>query len=242
MKRIFLSLYTAFLLCSLFISCAGNQANELVYYNDDTLRFITDQKEKELMWTRELESVRLLKDISKNEGTTTNFRLSCQALCVVEASEYSEPVYPLLPGFSSLNTSSMMKDLRDFLDSFCSKVSEWKFDESQFESEFIFSPALFKFDVENQWENFFGVPFPYQEKKSDEAQKAQNGENGQNVDEGSQVFTRCLYGEPFFDEETIEVPVRFYAQKGSVDVLLYISKDKLKVNQLHIQKWNKGSK
>ena len=242
MKSINISLFVTIILF-LFLSCAGNQSGEIVYYNEDTLRSITEQKEKELLWTRELETVRLLKDISKNEGTTSNLRLSCQAMSLVSFQDFYKPLYPLLPGFSSLDTSGMMPELRDFLTSFCDSLTQWKLKEDAFESEYIFSLALFKYDVENQWENFFNSPFPLIEEKVENpaAEEKTDSENkNDKKEEEEKLFSRYLFGEPFFDEETIEVPVRFYASKGSLDLQLFVSKEKMKLNQIQIQKWNMG--
>ena len=239
MKAINISLVVTIIL-SLFLSCAGNQNGEIVYYNEDTLRAITEQKEKELLWTRELETVRLLKDISKNEGTVSSMRLSCQAMSLVSFQDFYKPLYPLLPGFSSLDTSSMMPELRDFLTAFCDSLTNWKLKEDAFENEYIFSLALFKYDVENQWENFFNIPFPQPEEELTAEDKTDSEKKDDKKMEEQKLFSRYLFGEPFFDEETIEIPVRFYAAKGSLDIQLFVSKEKMKLNQIQIQKWNMG--
>lgn len=228
--------------CLFFASCSGSQQNDIVYYNDDTLRSVTDKIESELLWTREIEGVRLLKDISKNEGAAQNMRLTCPAMCMVSSSDYGEPVYPVLPGFSSLNTSLLLPSLRSFLDGFCSSLTKWKLDTSSFESSSIFSLALFKYDVETQWKDFFAVDFPELQSENESSKDAADSKTPS--EDEPLLFSRWLYGEPFFDEETVEIPVRFYVAKGSgsIDVLLFVSKETEKLNQIQIQRWNKGKK
>lgn len=208
------------ILFSLF-SCSHSQNGEIVYLNEETLRSVTEEKEKSLQWTRELESVRLLRDISKNEAVSENIKINSEVLCVRDSSFSAGTVYPFLPGFGSLDTSGMTAEYREFLESFCSSVAEWKMPEDKFEEGFLFSLALFKYDIENGWETFFGKEFP-----SDS--------------DVFPVFSAWIFGEPFFDEENIQTPVRFYCADGSVDVLLFSGNDGFRMNQIMIQRWTKG--
>ena len=235
MKKSLFFVISIFSLCS-FISCSHNQSTDIIYLNEDTLQSITEIKENELQWTRELESVRLLRDISKNEAVSSSVKLTSPVISIAYPEYFGSPVYPFLPGFGSLNTSLINSELKKNLDDFCSSISAWTFSEKALDSSSLFFLALFKFDIENGWKDFFDSDFPSQ-KKQTEISPAEEGEEVK--EEKNSVFDRYIYGEPFFDEESVQIPVRFFCNKGSVDVLLYCSKDTFKFNQIIIKKWNK---
>ena len=116
---------------ALLISCSQGHSSEIVYLNEDTLRSLTEDKERSLVWTRELESVRLLRDISKNKAVDENSKLSTVMLCAVHGDYLPDPIYPELPGFGSLDTSSLSKEHRAFFDEFSEQISMWKFPEEK---------------------------------------------------------------------------------------------------------------
>lgn len=213
---------------ALLISCSQGHSSEIVYLNEDTLRSLTEEKERNLVWTRELESVRLLRDISKNKAVDENSKLSTVMLCAVHGDYLPDPIYPELPGFGSLDTSSLSKEHRAFFDEFSEQISMWKFPEERVEKNSLFFLALFKSDVENGWKDFFGTDFPLEEKN--ESQKTDKKE--------ARLFTSWLYGKPFVDEDSILVPVRFFCAEGSVDVRLCSSKEKPIIDQIAVIKWN----
>ncbi len=223
MKRfiLFPPVFPVFLILFSLFSCSHSNNGEIVYLNEETLRSATEEKEKSLQWTRELESVRLLRDISKNEAVSDNIKINAEVLCVRDSSFSAGAVYPFLPGFGSLDTSGMQAGYREFLESFCASVAEWNMPEDKFEERSLFSLALFKYDIENGWEAFFGKEFPQDRN-------------------GVSLFSGWIFGEPFFDRENIQTPVRFYCADGSVDVLFFSGNDGLKMDQIMIQRWTKG--
>ena len=48
-----------------FVSCSANNEEIIKYNVDENLHTIVSKKNEELIWTRELESARLLKDTKK---------------------------------------------------------------------------------------------------------------------------------------------------------------------------------
>ncbi len=235
MKRFFLPLASVLLILS-FSSCSQGSSSDIVYLNDDTLRSVTSRKEASLQWTRELESVRLLRDVSRNEAVSPSLGLTVPVLSVAETRFSGPSIYPVLPGFGSLDTSLITGEYRTFLDDFCASVSKWNIREDSFEPSSIFSLAFFMHDISSLWTDFFGEDFPISEKNqasdgsSTEKQEAQVEKT---------LFSRWIYGEPFFDVDGVHLPVRFFCAKGSVDVILYSTRETFKLNQIVVQKWNK---
>ena len=238
---------TAIISLSVFVSCSHNQSSEILYLNEDTLQAVTSTKESELQWTRELESARLLRDISKNEAVSSNIKLTNPIMSIASPDYFGKSIYPFLPGFGSLNTSLISPELKKSLELFCKSVSEWKFSETSFDSSSLLFLALFKFDIENGWKSNFGSDFLSSVSlNTDETASEQNesvekdDEDNPKINEQKEtIFDKWVYGEPFFDESDIQIPVRFYSKQGSIDVLLYCSKETFKFNQIIIKKWNK---
>ena len=250
--------FSAVIFLGLLSSCSHNQGTDIVYLNEDTLQAVTESKENDLQWTRELESVRLLRDISKNEAVSSSIKLTNPVVSIASSEFFGSPIYPVLPGFGSLNTSSITQEFRKSLDDFCNDVSQWNISEKTLESSSLFFAALFKFDIENGWKTYFGKDFPVSinktenknESESESGTESGTGTADEAFGEGQQAFETVLeekqllfehwiYGEPFFDEDNIQTPVRFFCRDGSIDVLLYSSKENFKLNQILIQKWNK---
>lgn len=223
-----------------FSSCSQNQSSDIVYLNEDTLKTFTEEKENSVQWTRELESARLLRDISKHQAVSDSVKLSPLVMCVTDIQYFEKDIYPFLPGFGSLDISSVSNELRSFLDDFCKSVSLWLFDESKVEPYAVFSFALFKFDLETKWKLEFGSEFPLENSNGEKTDSSETTSETKENSSETQVFSNWIYGEPFFDEDNIQIPVRFYCEKGSVDVVLYSSKENFKISQIQIQKWNKN--
>ena len=157
MCKIYSYLKCIFLLL-IFISCSSNNEEIIKYNVDENLHTIVSQKNEELIWTRELESVRLLKDTKKMEGVASSVKLSKN---VVIASENLYPkIYPYLEGFGSLDTTLVSADLDKLLKTFASSLCFGVFDESLFNSQAVFSFVLFQNDLKNLWKELFKQDMP----------------------------------------------------------------------------------
>ena len=69
MKLVFFLLILPFFL---FFSCSSGQSSEKIISDEVSLKVLSQNREQELLWTRELESVRLLLDTKKNQVVADN--------------------------------------------------------------------------------------------------------------------------------------------------------------------------
>ncbi len=218
MKSIF-CLIACVSLSLLFFSCSNGSGGEKFFSEETTIKESTSRRDDSVLWTRELESVRLLIDTKKNNGAADTLRL--EPLSVMSLSSQGTPVYPILEGFGSLDTSDISAELRTFLDSFCTSVAAWSFSQELFTSESAFVLPLFMYDVKMQWKEAFSKDFP-------------------DVEAENPLFSSWLYGEPFADGSEFQIPVRLFCAYGYLDVLLYVrSASQFKIDALLIQKWGK---
>ena len=302
----------AFFICS----CSNSNGAEIANLSDENLREITDERENAILWTRELEAVRLTRNYKVNQMVSSKMILSPEAISF--ANTRRNFIYPSLDGFGSLDTSAISSEMRDFLSRTCSSISKWNLSAVKMSSAREFSLILFKYDVEHSWKSLYKKPFPEiitpspvateaqsQSTKTEstaadastattgadasnefsqpqtESQSAETAaadktaeseETGTNTEanesapssdsgnssnsqestasattsdstvsmakglpEPEGIFSSWLYGCPFFDEDIIEVPVRFYSSEGILDIILYVETDaNFSVSQIEI--------
>jgi hypothetical protein len=217
-----ISVIVVFSLLFTAVSCANSHTVILSDNAGETLRSQSDRKNKEILWTRELESMRLVQDITHEDSVDKAVKLTPQT--VVVSAAQAQPVYPFIDGFGSLDTSLITRDVRNVLDTFCKNVSTGLSADPCMADGCLYSYVLFADDLKNGWKSSFGEDIP------------EGSEN-------SPLFTKMIYGAPFIDDADYEIPVRFECSKGYVDILLYFEKtgSEYKINQIEIQKWGKAN-
>lgn len=203
---------------SLFIiSCNNGNSVDLSSGAEENLKQLAQKKDNELLWNTEIESFRLSKNTSTSASVASTIKLSPE---IVALSDDNAPVYPVLEGFSSLDTSHFSASLYDYAEGVCKAVSKWTLSSKDMAENSDYSLVLFKYDVESLWMKYNGTQF------------SSDGE--------IRIFNEWLLGEPFISEEEIQVPVRFFNKKCYLDVLLYIHQQKdYKLDQIIIQKMEK---
>ena len=207
----------------IFISCSSNNEEIIKYNVDENLHTIVSQKNEELIWTRELESVRLLKDTKKMEGVASSVKLSKN---VVIASENLYPkIYPYLEGFGSLDTTLVSADLDKLLKTFASSLCFGVFDESLFNSQAVFSFVLFQNDLKNLWKELFKQDMP-----------TFSTEEQETIAASQKVFTSWVVSKPYVFDNEIQVTIRFKKESKYIDVMLFVSVDN-KIEQSQITQW-----
>ena len=222
MCKIYSYLKCIFLLL-IFISCSANNEEIIKYNVDENLHTIVTKKNEELIWTRELESVRLLKDTKKMEGVSSSVKLSKN---VVIASENNYPkIYPYLEGFGSLDTTSISSDLDKLLQTFASSLCFGVFDESLFNSQSVFSFVLFQNDLKNLWKELFKQDMP-----------TFPSEEQETIAASQKVFTSWIVSKPYVFDNEIQVTIRFKKESKYIDVMLFVSVDN-KIEQSQIIQW-----
>jgi len=199
------------------VSCANGSSSAVTEQGKNTLRSEADGKEADVLWTRELESMRLVQDISRQDGVDKAVKLTPQS--VISAPSAESPVYPFIDGFGSLDTSRISPDLLAALDSACAAVSSQQSADSLMAQGCLYSYVLFLSDFKNGWKTAFGQDMP---------------------DPPVNLFTSRVYGAPFIQDD-YEIPVRFKCAKGYADVLFCFIKNDggYKISQIDIQKWGR---
>lgn len=221
-------------------ACTGSHTSDTAFFDKETLRDISMGREKGTVWTRELESVRLVRAISELPQVSKEIPL--EPLVVTVADTGKALAYPELAGFGSLDTGSLSPDLLHFLDSFCNTVSLWDIPSENLSDTALFSIILFRHDILEGWRSAFDADFPIQmHSEAAKESAAQADEPRETAADATQkkdghakekapppvkrpkVFTSALYGAPFIEADKIAVPIRFYAEAGYVDTELFIS-------------------
>ncbi len=216
--KVFFRILLLILISSFIASCSAGHGNDRIFSDTNTIKELASEREKELLWTRELESVRLLLDTKKNASVQDNIIL--EPVVMLGAHNSSAVIYPVLDGFGSLDTSSVSKELKTSLDKACTSISKWKVSELNVNSKNAYTAVLFKYDIENEWKNNFKASFPA-------------------VEDGAELFSTWLYGNPFAEDDCIQIPVRFFSRYGTVDVLLFFDASNYHINEIQIQKWER---
>ena len=215
MKKVFFVILT-----SLFLVSCSNVANgEINVIEEKTLKEIIDAKDTKITWAKELEEGRLTADIS-NDGQKISSGIALTPEVEAVVYDDSEPVYPELPGFGSLDTRAVTGNLKNIISNFCSSLSRNLYNgpQSYFDDHFIFNYVFFKLDLADEWKNRFGVEFPQK-------------------DDGKwhpSLFSHWTLGKPLLTGEIMEQPVRFYCKRGFLDVTLYVRLDNNKIYQITI--------
>lgn len=198
----------------LFFSCSNSQNTKLINVDSDTLKKEINKIDADIIWTKNIESEILTSKIEKHEYLDSSISSSVQILNVLN-SEKSR-VYPYFDKFGSLNDEYVSSGLRTFVDDFFNSIKENFSDEgiNLFSNEHLFSYVLFKNDIQKKWTELFG--------------------------EKEIVFNSYIIGEPFYFEETIELPMRLYFESGFVYITVHIlEKSGYKIYQIDINKWEK---
>ena len=143
-----------------------------------------------------------------------------------------QPVYPDLTDFGSLDTRSLRPAVKEKLNNFCKSFSQIEHSgaDSYFSRKYIFNYVFFKNDLENGWKNNFGIEYPQKAAESDKIEKS----------EETALFTKWIIGEPFISSEIMQIPVRFYATCGIIDITVYLnSSGNNEFYQITIDRWKK---
>lgn len=214
-------LFFSFLSVSaVFYSCNNNTESKLVYSEQDTIKEKVKDKVHDITWTVEVEPERLTTPINRSAWqlgsevpfTTDFIRLS---------KSFQKPVFPELTDFGSLDTSAIKTSVKEKVNSFCNSLSDLSDVEASnfFSSKYVFCYVFFKKDLENGWINNFSTDFP----------------------KDSKLFSKWIFGQPFYGEDILQIPVRFFCQYGLIDVIIYMNPNgNNEFYQIAIDRWGKN--
>ena len=222
MKKSFssaIAVSSLFAVLTLAFSCSNTQESKLVYTENNTIKQSVKEKEQEITWTLELEGERLSETINRNSmqlGSDVPFGKDIYKI----NSKNSPSVYPSISEFGSLDTRDLKLSVKQKLNGFCEALSakDHANADSFFSKKYIFNYVFFIKDFEDGWKKNFDKPLPSEDK----------------------AFTKWLFGEPFNGADIIQIPVRFYADCGTIDMTVFInSKGNNEFYQITIDRWKK---
>lgn len=217
---------------SISLSCKNNTEPKLVYTENDTIKKSVKAREQGITWTQELEKERLTEKItraSKELGAEVPYNKELFKI----SKDNQSPVYPEFNDFGSLDTRNLRPSLKEKMNNFCKSLSSEKHSgaDAFFSRKYIFNYVFFIKDLEEGWKNNFDTDYP--EIKEDKSKKKE-GEAEQGL------FTKWTFGEPFIGSEIIQIPVRFYATCGTIDMTVFLnSSGNNEIYQITINRWKK---
>lgn len=262
MKKQFFFLASFFLtLLFCFTSCKVASKAELSYTNVETIKNEIAEIDKVLSWNKELEPQRLgTEEDWFNDSVSQQIEKNVELLKITNS---NAAVYPEFEDFGNLDDSLVNADLYQKIEKLLVSISNniYNGPETFFDSNYLYNYVFFREDLKEGWKKYFHKDFPhivdYKEEKdlqkenaktdaessneiNSEESEAKKTEEKKPVIQKEKLFSKWILGEPFFNEEIIQIPVRLYCKYGTIDVTLYLNRQKSNaVNLITIDRWKK---
>ncbi len=200
-------------------SCSNVQESKIVYSENDTLKQSVKDREQTITWTQEIEGELLTETITKDSmkiGSDVTYGRELYKI----SKTIQNPVYPSFYDFGSLDTRSLKASVKEKLDKFCEAFSseDHKNADYSFSRKFLFNYVFLLKDFEDGWKKNFSKELP----------------------EGKAFFTKWIFGQPFNGPDIIQIPVRFYADCGTIDMTVFLDSGRNnEIYQISIDRWKK---
>ena len=224
--------FSIIILCLFIFSCKNNSEPKLVYTENDTIKQSVKIREQGITWSQEIEKERLTEKItraSKEIGAEVPYTKELFKI----SRDNQSPVYPEFIDFGSLDTRNLRPSLKEKMNNFCKSLSSENHSGADvfFSRKYIFNYVFFINDLEEGWEKYFNELYP---------QTDSDKKNTQEDNEKTGLFTKWTFGEPFIGSEIIQIPVRFYADCGTIDMTVFLnSSGNNEIYQITINRWKK---
>jgi hypothetical protein len=203
-----------------YASCSSDAAETINAADLDTVKRTVSKIEDETVWSVELEKDRLSQNITSNpELFAQGINLTKENSRILKM--YTPAVYPSFTDFGSLDVSKTEYKFITSAEEICSYISSNDQENlfSCFSSNYRFNYVFFVQELKRNWKENMGTDFP----------------------EPDVLFERFILGEAFCTENLVQIPVRFYCNKGFLDVTLYMSAVQEKsVYNIKIVRWGKN--
>ena len=233
--RIYISLFFSVFFIISIIACNNSAETKLVYTENDTIKQSVKEREQGITWTQELEKERLTTRITRSSmeiGSDVPYNKELFKI----SKTMQAPVYPDLNDFGSLDTRNIRESVKDKMNNFCSNLSLENHTgaDSFFSKKYIFNYVFFIKELEESWKTNFNEEYP----KSALPEKKVEEDGAEEPAPG--IFTKWTFGEPFIGSEIMQIPVRFYATCGIIDVTVFLnSSGNNEFYQITINRWKK---
>lgn len=201
----------AFIFVVFLASCSNPQGSVLTS-QDKTLRNAVMEKNSKTVWTKEVEPDRLKAKINSPVQVQNKEYISPQMFSSIK--QLQPAVYPEIKDFASLDVSGMNKSILQTVTELCDSLCKGTENLGNFfDSEYFYNCVFFTKDL------------------NDLLQPDEKSEK---------LFDRYLVCKGFEGEEIIQVPVRFYKDKETLDLSVYLTyHGGYKVIQIEILGWGK---
>ena len=222
-----IALFFIFILSLFYVSCSSGNNSENLSAGTENLLLMSQKIEDKTVWTRELEAVRLISDITKEEKILSSIQLKPPVINVSNID--FPPVFPVLEGFSSLDLSQTPDDLISFIKNVSDSVSDFSLSKIKSTNNGMESLIYFQNDLKAGYENYFSLKFPeYLNQNEDEKSGMRE-----------KIFSSYLIGNPVSRENIVIALVRFYKNESFMDVQMYIENNEdFKLSQIRILQWH----
>ena len=200
-------------------SCSNAPETKLVYTETDTIKQSVREREQTITWTQELEGEVLSERITKDSMKLGPDVVYGRDIYKISKST-QKPVYPSIEGFGSLDTSNLKISVKEKIEKFCEELSSKDYSgiSAYFSSKYLFNYVFFIKDFEEGWKKNFSEELP----------------------EEHPYFNKWIYGQPFNGVDIIQIPVRFYADCGTIDMTVFLnSGGNNEFYQITIDRWKK---
>lgn len=134
----------------MFLGCSNASQNQNFVIDDDNLKMTVLNRTQTLQWTQELEKNRLSQKINSEEQTKSDLKLGPLMMIAQEGGISSNPVYPVIDGFASLDISDIDPGAINIIDRFCIAYKKGDACDSFMSENSIYSLALFLFDSKEE--------------------------------------------------------------------------------------------
>lgn len=205
----------AFGIVIFLVSCSTPQSVVLTS-QEDTIRSAVIDKNFNTNWTEEIEAEKLNRKINQQVQVLSNDFISTDFLNTITSLQPA--VYPEIKGFASLDCSSMDRILYDTVSEVCDVLCSGTENlETYFDTQYFYNCVFFIKDFNDEIKDKFN-----------------------DLKDSKRIFDKYYICKGFEGNELIQVPVRFYKDKETLDLSIYLTyHGGYKVIQIEILGWGK---
>lgn len=246
MKKSVIIKISIFLIIIITLTSSCSKNNSTFQSTTTTLKQTINDIKNETVWSEEIEKDRLTQDISQAENISPSVNLSPAVYNNSKNIKELNGVYPYLEGFSYLDNSTLLPELKEIAETFCKNLSEGKDSSSLFEENNNWEFFVLAEDLKSYLKEKFNFDYIDElsiNKEKEIADSNKNTEENKDTEKKIEIknFSKYIFGKNYDTETQSEMPVRFFLQDNNYfDLILYFTKtnENWKINQVQLLKQN----